>query len=136
MIDNVAPGSYKLYALTDADNSLTYNSTAEQIAFADSVIVPSAKYISRTDTVIKGLDTLIVSGHVDYLPTPQYLMMFEETKFDQFLNSSKRSQGNKCDFYFSESLNDSFQVNLLKLPPLKIGRISNRTSNATRLRFG
>jgi hypothetical protein len=119
MIDNLAPGSYRLYALMDADNSLTYNSNAELIAFADSLIVPSAKYVARTDTVIQGADTLLVTGHVDYLPTPRYLMMFEEVKFDQYLDSYKRNQGNKCDFYFSESLSDSFKVNLLKPKPAK-----------------
>jgi hypothetical protein len=119
MIDNVSAGSYRLYALTDADNSLTYNSNAEQIAFADSLIVPSAKYVAQNDTVMKGADTLIVSGHVDYLPAPQYLMMFEEVKFNQFLDSHKRTQENKCDFYFSESLSDSFQVKLLKPTPTK-----------------
>ena len=119
MIDNLASGSYRLYALTDTDNSRTYNSNAELIAFADSLIVPSAKYVARTDTVIQGADTLLVSGHVDYLPAPQYLMMFEEVKFDQYLDSYKRNQGNKCDFYFSESLSDSFKINLLKPAPTK-----------------
>lgn len=114
MIDNVAKGSYKLYALTDADNSLTYNAKAEMIAFDDSLIIPSAKYVARTDTVVQDKDTLLVTGHVDYSPTTRYLMMFEEVKFDQFLNSSKRSQGNKCDFYFAETLSDSFKVNLVK----------------------
>lgn len=117
MIDNVARGSYKLYALTDADNSLTYNAKSEQIAFGDSLIVPSAKFLARTDTIIKGNDTLLVTGHVDYLPGTQYLMLFEEVKFDQYLNSSKRNQGNKCEFYFAESLSDSFKVNLLKPKP-------------------
>lgn len=119
LIDNIAKGSYKLYALTDADNSLTYNAKAEMIAFDDSLIVPSAKYLARTDTVVKGNDTLLVTGHIDYQPTTRYLMMFEEVKFDQFLNSSKRSQANKCDFYFAESLSDSFRVNLLKPHPTK-----------------
>ena len=119
MIDNVAPGSYRLYALMDADNSLTYNSKAELIAFDDSLIIPSAKYVVRNDTIVKGSDTLVVTGHVDYLPKPQYLMMFEEEKFDQYLNSYKRNQANKCDFYFAESLNDSFQINLLKPTPPK-----------------
>lgn len=114
MIDNVAPGEYRLYALTDADNSLTYNSNAELIAFADTLMVPSAKFVAETDTVIKGLDTLVVSGHVDFYPETQYLMMFEEEKFDQFLNDTKRIQANKCDFYFSETLSDSFRINLLK----------------------
>ena len=119
MIDNLASGSYRLYALTDADNSLTYNAKSELIAFADSLIVPSAKYVVRTDTIVQGQDTLLVSGHTDYLPKPQYLMMFEEIKFDQFLDSHKRTQGNKCDFYFTESLDDSFKVNLLKPTPAK-----------------
>ena len=119
MIDNLAPGAYRLYALTDADNSLTYNSNSELIAFADSLIVPSAKYIARTDTIVKDADTILVTGHVDYLPAPQYLMMFEEIKFDQYLDSYKRNQGNKCDFYFAESLSDSFKVNLLKPSPTK-----------------
>ena len=116
-IDNIAPGEYRLYALTDADNSLTYNSKSELIAFDDSIIIPSAKYVARNDTIVKGLDTLVVTGHVDYLPLPQYLMMFEEEKFDQFLNASKRTQANKCDFYFAESLSDSFHISLLKPKP-------------------
>jgi len=119
MIDNVAPGEYRLYALMDADNSLTYNSKSELIAFADSLIIPSAKYVARTDTIVKDADTLVITGHVDYLPGLQYLMMFEEDKFDQYLNSYKRNQGNKCDFYFSESLSDSFRINLLKPTPTK-----------------
>lgn len=117
MIDNVAPGEYRLYALTDSDNSLTYNSNAELIAFGDSLLVPSAKFVAETDTVIKGLDTLLVSGHTDYYPDIQYLMMFEEEKFEQYLDNSKRTQANKCDFYFAESLSDSFRVNLLKPVP-------------------
>jgi hypothetical protein len=119
MIDNVARGEYRLYALNDADNSLTYNSNAELIAFADTLMVPSARYVVRTDTIVKGLDTLVVTGHVDYSPSTQYLMMFEEEKFDQYLDASKRTQANKCDFYFAESLNDSFRINLIKPVPEK-----------------
>jgi len=114
MIDNIARGEYRLFALNDGDNSLTYNSNAELIAFADSLIVPSAKYVAEKDTIIKGLDTLIVNGYVDYYPGDQFLMMFEEEKFDQYLDASKRNQANKCDFYFAEALSDSFRINLLK----------------------
>ncbi len=119
MIDNIAPGNYRLYAVTDADNSLTYNQTAELIAFADSIMVPSAIFHPENDTIVEGNDTIVVSGHVDYSPGPQYLMMFEEEKFDQFLDSYKRNQANKCDFFFTESLSDSFRINLLKPAPTK-----------------
>lgn len=117
MIDNVAPGKYRLYALMDNDNSLTYNSSSEMIAFDDSLIVPTAKYVVRNDTIIRGQDTLLVTGHTDFLPELQYLMMFQEIKFDQYLDSYKRNQANKCDFFFHESLSDSFRVNLIKPKP-------------------
>jgi hypothetical protein len=119
MIDNVAPGEYRLYALMDADNSLTYNQSAEKIAFADSLIVPSARYIAEPDTIVKGQDTIAIAGHVDYSPGPQYLKMFEEEKFDQYLDSYKRSQANRCDFFFTETLSDSFKINLIKPVPQK-----------------
>jgi hypothetical protein len=130
MIDNVAAGNYRLYAVTDADNSLTYNQNAELIAFADSLIVPSAIFHPENDTIVEGIDTIVVSGHVDYSPGPQYLMMFEEEKFDQFLDSYKRNQANKCDLFFAESLSDSFRVNLLK--PFATGEWNFIESNLKR----
>ena len=119
MIDNVAKGTYRLYALTDADNSLNYNQTTEKIAFADSLMVPSSVFHAETDTIVEGNDTILVSGHVDYSPGAQFLMMFEEEKFDQYLDSYKRNQANKCDFFFSETLSDSFQVNLINPVPTR-----------------
>ncbi len=117
MIDNIAKGKYRLYALTDNDNSLTYNANSELIAFADSLIEPSAKFVAENDTIVRGLDTLVVSGHVDYSPHTRFLMMFQEEKFDQYLDSYKRNESNKCDFYFAETLSDSFKINLLKPKP-------------------
>ena len=119
MIDNVAPGKYRLYALTDADNSLTYNQKAEKIAFADSIIVPSCKFRAANDTIVKASDTLVVSGRIDYSPGLQYLMMFEEEKFNQYLDSYKRNQANRVDLFFKETLNDSFKINLIKPVPTK-----------------
>ena len=117
MIDNIAKGNYRLYAILDADNSLTYNQNAELIAFDDSIVVPSCKFVAKNDTIVKGNDTIAVTGHIDYSPGPQYLMMFEEKKFDQYLDSYKRNQGNRCDFFFTESLSDSFRIKLIDPVP-------------------
>lgn len=116
-IRNISKGSYRLYAIVDGDNSLTYNQAGELIAFADSLIIPSAKYISRNDTIIKDGDTLAVHSDIEYYPGPQYLMLFEEETFDQYLDSYSRTAANKCTFVFSESLSDSFEVKLLKPEP-------------------
>ena len=116
-IRNIAKDTYRLYAIVDSDNSLTYNQTGELIAFADSLIIPDAKYISRNDTIVKDGDTLAVHSEIEYYPGIQYLMLFEEEAFDQYLDSYNRFSPNLCSFIFSESLSDSFKVKLLKPEP-------------------
>ena len=46
-IDNVRPGTYRLYGLKDLDNSNNYNNRDEEFAFMDStvVITPEKNYI-------------------------------------------------------------------------------------------
>lgn len=41
MISNVKEGKYRMYALQDLDNSLTYNATDELIGFIDTLIAPT-----------------------------------------------------------------------------------------------
>ncbi|MFV0364902.1 MAG: Ig-like domain-containing domain [Mangrovibacterium sp.] len=41
MISNIKEGKYRLYAVQDLDNSLTYNSTEELIGFIDTLIAPT-----------------------------------------------------------------------------------------------
>ncbi|MDX9881308.1 MAG: Ig-like domain-containing protein [Prolixibacteraceae bacterium] len=116
-INNIARDTYRLYAIVDGDNSLTYNQTGELIAFVDSLITPDAKYIVRNDTIVENGDTLAVHGEVEYYPGIQYLLLFEEEVFDQYLDSYNRPAPNYCTFVFSESLSDSFKVDLLEPGP-------------------
>lgn len=131
VISNIAEGSYRLYALTDADNSLNYNQEAEQIAFYDSLVVPLDLNLPTYQlntvpeyTVIPGntiagdtipADTLSLKDERRHaLDEPFFLMMFEEEFFDQYLDNYKRAQANLINFGFAESLSDSFKVKLLK----------------------
>ncbi|MDR1860279.1 MAG: Ig-like domain-containing protein [Bacteroidales bacterium] len=45
---NVADGQYYLFALEDADNSMTYNQSGEKIAFLDSFAIPSTPVMTGT----------------------------------------------------------------------------------------
>lgn len=94
IITNIAAGTYKLYAIDDGDNSLTFNQPSEMIAFSDSVI-PLRN--NSTGEEMK----------------PNYLLLFQEDFFNQYLESYTRDQPNLCQFYFAESLSDSFQISLL-----------------------
>jgi len=121
MISNIAPGNYRLYAVQDADNSLTYNSSAELIAFADSFVVPEAPIVPDS----------VLSGYIEDLKDnkdhqqeqfqshlkPYFLLMFAEDAYEQYLEDSKRERANLCQFDFDEALTDSFNLKLLRPEP-------------------
>ncbi|MCF6333981.1 MAG: Ig-like domain-containing protein [Draconibacterium sp.] len=113
MIDNIAPGKYNIFALNDANNDLLYNEGAEELAFFDTLIVPSAEFHEELDTLVKGVDSLMIFGHTHFHPDPIYLRQFTEDIFDQFVDSYKRETRYKCSFIFNEPVKDTFDVKLV-----------------------
>lgn len=103
-IDNIKPGKYRLYALTDIDNSKNYNFSDEAFAFLDDTVIidPENNYLPvRKDTGSLN----IVAERKDVTPgrtgasTPkieppaegQYrLIMFQAEKTNRYLTSSGR----------------------------------------------
>ncbi|MCG6189690.1 Ig-like domain-containing protein [Maribellus maritimus] len=113
MIDNIPPGSYHLFSLNDANSDLKYNEGAEEIAFFDSIIVPSATFEAERDTLVRGVDSLLITGHTHFLPEPIYLRQFTEDLFEQYIDSYTRSTRYKCNFVFNESVDDTFNIQLV-----------------------
>lgn len=113
MIDNIAEGKYHIFALNDLNNDLLYNEGAEEIAFLDSLVVPRAEFHSNLDTLVKGVDSMLVLGHTHFYPEPFYMRYFMEDIFEQYLESGERETRNKCLFLFNESVEDTFNVRLL-----------------------
>lgn len=118
VITNIAPGHYKLYALQDNDNSMTFNQDLEQIAFYKKTVSPEELNFPSSETKRQSADTVsITTKRKNALTDPFYLMMFEEHYFNQYLDSYKRNKANMANFYFSEPLTDSFEVKLLVPKP-------------------
>ena len=113
MIDNIAPGKYHLFSIVDANNNLLYDEGAEEMAFEDSLIIPSAEFVEEVDTIYTATDTIVVMGHTHFLPEPIYLKQFTEDIFDQFLDSYERNTRYKSTFVFNKSVKDSFELNLI-----------------------
>lgn len=113
LFDNLAPGAYHLFAINDANSDMKYNEGVEEIAFADSLIIPEARFYEELDTISRGADSLLISGYVHYLPEPVYLLHFTEDLFSQFLATSARQAKNKCVFVFEEPVSDTFGIKLL-----------------------
>lgn len=112
-IDNIAPGSYHIFSINDVNGDMKYNEGVEEIAFSDSIVVPEAKYYEELDTIVRGADSLLVSGHVHFLPEPIYLLRFTEDLNNQFLTTVMRESKYKCLFIFEEPVADTFGLNLL-----------------------
>ena len=113
MIDNIASGKYNVFAINDANSDLMYNEGSEEIAFWDSIIVPKAHFHEELDTLVKGVDSMLIMGHTHFYPEPIYLRQFTEDIFEQYLDSYQRKTRYSCQFYFNESVKDTFQIRLL-----------------------
>lgn len=119
VISNIAHGTYRLYALLDADNTMTYNQELEQIAFLDSLVIPQDLTLPDYESELNSEDTVsIKEKRRNALETPFFLMLFEEDFFDQYLDDYKHERANLVRFYFSESVSDSFQIELLQPTPV------------------
>jgi len=113
MMDNLAPGEYHVFAINDMNNDLLYNEGAEEIAFVDDLVIPRAEFHETRDTLVKGLDSMLVLGHTHFYPDPFFLHYFMEDIFDQYIETAERQARNKILFIFNESVKDTFNVRLL-----------------------
>jgi len=113
LMDNVAPGAYRIFSITDNNTDLRYNEGAEQIAFGDTVFIPGAEYIANPDTLVKGADSLLITGHTQFYPDPFYLRQFSEDIFDQYLKTFERDTRYKGTVVFNETVKDTFDIRLL-----------------------
>jgi uncharacterized protein (DUF2141 family) len=113
LFDNLQEGKYHLFALNDLNNDMLYNEGAEEIAFHDTLVVPSAEYHAEADTLASGADSLLISGHIHFLPEPIYLRQFTEKIFEQYLKTSRRDSRYQCTFVFNETVSDSFNIQLV-----------------------
>jgi hypothetical protein len=96
-IDNVHPGTYRLYALVDADNSKNYNNKDELFAFYDNPIqiVPEKNYLPVKKDTAKTTAVKPVTGKPPFVPpvTGEYqLILFQAEKKLHYLTSSSRKQ--------------------------------------------
>ena len=92
-IRGIAPGSYRIYAVMDMDQTSSYSQRSEQIAWMDSLIVPSSESRFRTDTLFtpEGLvDTTVLVAYTQFLPNDITLLAFTPTPVQQYMSGAER----------------------------------------------
>ena len=115
-IRGVAPGKYRIYALMDGNQNYFFDSKTEQVAWSDSLIVPSMEPAVRQDTVWNPLDTAKIDtiktvNYTRFLPDNIMLRAFKEENDFQYLQKSERTKTNQFSIYFSAKNKELPNVN-------------------------
>ena len=103
-IRGIAPGTYRAYALQDANQNYIFDQKNEMVAFLDSLVVPTTEVRMHQDTTwIDSLtiDTIRSVPRVHYLPEDLVLTAFAETPTQRYLISTERTELNRFSVYFS-----------------------------------
>ena len=120
-IRNLKPGSYHVFALNDMDGDY-HMARTEDIAFLDSIIVPTVSEYTSQDTVFtfdRRVDTVTTATHTLYLPNDLLLCMFNEGYRSHYVKTTSRPEAHKLHVLFGAP-NDT-------LPSLDILSPANHT---------
>lgn len=106
-IRGLSPGKYRIYAVKDMDQTFGYSQRNEQIAWLDSVIVPSSELRYRNDTVFNddlSVDTVLTVPYIRYMPDDITLLAFKAAPNQQYLTKYERAAHEKFTLQFAMPL--------------------------------
>lgn len=104
VIKGIAPGSYRIYALQDADGNYVFNQKSEKIAFSHDMIEPTSMPDIRQDTTwvdslhIKSIERV---GYTHFLPDDIVLRAFTETLTDRYFLKAERQEPEYFTLFYS-----------------------------------
>lgn len=104
VIKGVAPGTYRCYALQDADNNYIYNQKAEMVGFSHDTFEPSWKPDTRQDTIWRDslhIDNIVRVPYTHFLPDDITLLAFTALQDNRYLLKTERTEPHKIGFYFT-----------------------------------
>lgn len=125
---NLAPGTYRIYAINDINRDWHWD-RSEDVAFLDSLVVPSVRDISLNDTLYAsdGSDSLIARQGVQYLPNDLLLTWFNQGYVAHYLKDYARPERRKVNINLSTPPDSLFEIRIVDGPSdsTLIGRLSD-----------
>lgn len=104
MIKGVKAGTYRVYALQDADGNYLFNQKSEMIAFNHTTVDPHCGPDIRQDTVWRDelhIDSIRRVPYTHFYPDDVTLLAFQEQLTDRYLLKVERKDERKIDLVFS-----------------------------------
>lgn len=118
-IRNLKPGRYRIFALNDLDRDYKANRT-EDIAFLDSLIIPSAAREEMQDTLYGAdgkVDTVITRMHTAYYPNDILLSMFNEHYVAQYMTDYSRIDSTRLSLIFATKSDSLPRLRIINKTP-------------------
>ena len=103
-IKGIAPGKYRVYALSDANQNFLFDQKSEAVAYLSGLIEPYAMPAVRPDTVWRDsltIDTIRNINYTRFLPDDIMLRVFKEDFTSQYLIKRTRDSHNKITLFFA-----------------------------------
>ena len=103
-IKGIAPGKYRVYALSDANQNYLFDQKSEAVAWLPTVIEPHAAPAVRPDTIWRDsvtIDTIRYINYTRFMPDDLVLRVFKEDFMSQYLVKQTRDQHNKLALFFA-----------------------------------
>ena len=113
---NLKPGTYHVFALNDMDGDYRMART-EDIAFLDSVVVPTTSAFTSQDTVFTydhRVDTVVTAEHTLFLPNDLLLCMFNEGYRSHYIRQTSRPADNKLHILFGAPNDTLPQLDIIR----------------------
>ncbi len=104
VIKGVAEGSYRIYALQDADGNYMLSQKSEMLAFNNNTYQPTFKPDIRQDTIWRDslhIESIGRTPYTHFLPDNITLLAFTEELTDRYLLKAERSEAEYFTLYFS-----------------------------------
>lgn len=104
VIRGIAPGSYRVVALTDMDGNFMYSQAAEAIGYNYDIVVPTCAPDMRQDTIWS--DTIHIRDikqvpYTHFRPDNIVLRQFVKEQVDRFFLKTERKEANMFQLFFS-----------------------------------
>lgn len=122
-IMGIAPGTYRVFALADADNDYKWANPEEALGFYDVTVSPSAERIEASDTVLNlvtgEVDTVLSRQRTRFLPNDILIRSFQSGFKQQFLKNYSRVDSTKIQIVFNAPSDSLPHLDLTNMPGFK-----------------
>ncbi|MBO7239683.1 MAG: Ig-like domain-containing protein [Bacteroidaceae bacterium] len=108
-IKGIAPGKYRVYALSDANQNFLFDQKSEAIAYLPAIVEPHTAPAVRPDTIWRDsitIDTIRFVNYTRFMPDDLVLRVFKEDFASQYLIKYIRDPHNKLKLFFAAPNNE------------------------------